>query len=179
MTEKSQNDALVDMSHPTEVFLGLGANLDRPLDQLASALRSLKPVLKPLEVSGWYRSKPIGPKGQPDYYNIACRGWTTLSPEALLTKCQAIESAHHRIRGERWGPRTLDIDILYFGTAHIHTEELRVPHPERLNRVFVVYPLLDLIPSAVSPTGDRLDRSRYDSSDISRLAAEDIPAWDA
>lgn len=167
------------MPQPTEVFLGLGANLDRPLEQLASALKALNEILEGLQVAGWYRSKAIGPAGQPDYYNTVCRGLTHLSPDALLTECQAIEHAHHRVREIRWGPRTLDIDILYFGAQQIDTDTLTVPHPERLNRAFVVYPLVDLIPSAVGPTGDRFDISRYDSDSIIRLAAEDIPAWDA
>ncbi len=167
------------MATHTEVYLGLGANLDQPQAQLSSALRSLKGCLADLRVGGWYRSQALGPAGQPDYINTACRGLTTLTPDALLTKCQAIEDAHHRVREIRWGPRTLDIDLLYYGDQRIERSNLIIPHPEILNRAFVVFPLLDLIPTAVSPTGDRLDASRYDPSTIERLVAEDIPAWDA
>ena len=153
----------------TEVFLALGANLGDPKTQIISAIEMLRKVLTNLRVAALYQSKPIGPADQPDYLNTAVTGWTRLSPEALLDQCQAIEHAHQRERNERWGPRTLDIDILFFGDQQIQNERLTIPHPELFNRAFVVVPLLDLIPSATTPTGDHIDRRRYDLSSLTRI----------
>lgn len=153
----------------TEVFLGLGSNLGQPEANIRSAIAMLTDALADLSVGRWYRSKPLGPSAQPDYVNTVVRATTELDPDALLDLCQAIETAHHRIRGERWGPRTLDIDILYFGEAHIQSPRLTIPHPEILNRAFVVFPLLDLIPRAITPTGDHLDRRRYDRNSLTAI----------
>lgn len=150
----------------TEVFLGLGSNLGQPEANLQSAIAMLAGAVTDLSVAGWYRSKPMGPPDQPDYVNTVVRAMTDLDPGALLDLCQSIEAAHDRIRSERWGPRTLDIDILYFGHLRIESPRLTIPHPEILNRSFVVFPLLDLIPTAITPTGDHLDRRRYDPQSL-------------
>ena len=156
----------------TEVFLGLGSNLEDPQKQLQAAIETLQQHLADLEVAPWYQSKPLGPEGQPDYLNTVVSGTTGLAPDNLLNLCQSIETAQGRVRSERWGARTLDIDILYFGNARIQTPRLQIPHPEILHRAFVVFPLLDLIPSAVTPTGDRLDRRRYDPTSLTRIDSQ-------
>ena len=122
------------------VYLGLGANLNSPKKQLDNAITALKklPDCEFISVSHYYASKPMGPQDQPDYINaVACIN-TTLSPEKLLDLTQAIELEHGRVRkAERWGPRTLDIDMLLFDAQTINTERLIVPHYGLTEREFV------------------------------------------
>lgn len=138
------------------VYLGLGANLNSPKKQLDNAIAALKklPDCEFISVSHHYASKPMGPQDQPDYINaVACIN-TTLSPEKLLDLTQAIELEHGRVRkAERWGPRTLDIDMLLFDAQTINTERLIVPHYGLTEREFVVYPLLELAPKLILPSG--------------------------
>lgn len=138
------------------VYLGLGANLNSPKKQLDNAIVALKklPDCEFISVSHYYASKPMGPQDQPDYINaVACIN-TTLSPEKLLDLTQAIELEHGRVRkAERWGPRTLDIDMLLFDAQTINTERLTVPHYGLTEREFVVYPLLELAPKLILPSG--------------------------
>ncbi|MEC8227004.1 MAG: 2-amino-4-hydroxy-6-hydroxymethyldihydropteridine diphosphokinase, partial [Pseudomonadota bacterium] len=104
-----------------------------------------------------YASKPMGPQDQPDYVNAVACVKTALMPEQLLDLTQAIELEHGRVRKEqRWGPRTLDIDILLFGNDVIDTPRLTVPHYGLTEREFVVYPLLEIAPSLVLPNNQSL-----------------------
>ncbi|WP_105169228.1 2-amino-4-hydroxy-6-hydroxymethyldihydropteridine diphosphokinase [Pseudoalteromonas sp. T1lg23B] len=141
------------------VFIGLGANLNDPTSQLRNALRALETLPKSHLVcsSRLYGSKPMGPQDQPDYINgVACIH-TELTPEALLDALQTIELEQGRVRkDERWGPRTLDLDILLFGNEVIQTPRLTVPHYGLCDREFVVYPLLEIAPELVLPNGMKL-----------------------
>lgn len=154
----------------TEVYLGLGANLDNPRDHVERAMATLAGILDSFRASGVYRSRPVGPVDQPDFVNAVVCGKTALSPDDLLAACQAIEAAHGRTRTVHWGPRTLDLDILYYGDARIMTPRLQIPHPEAMNRGFVMIPLLDLRPNGNTPVGDPIERSRYDGDGLERLA---------
>ena len=142
-------------------YIGLGANLNGPLAQLQSALQHLErsPHIQVTQCSHFYQSKPVGPADQPDYTNAVAKLSTTLSPLSLLHTCQRIENEHGRIRtGTRWGPRTLDLDLLLYqaqGEAKaepaekwlsLNSEELCLPHPELRNRSFVVLPLFEIAP---------------------------------
>lgn len=167
------------MTTRTEVYLGLGSNLADPMQQIRQAIGSLNDCLAELVVAHWYRSEPLGPSGQPHYINTVVRGLTALSPLDLLDCCQAIEHAQHRTRTLRWGPRTLDIDLLFYGSLVIDHPRLTIPHPHWNDRAFVAFPLLDLIPRAITPTGDPIDLTRYDSATLNRIPTEDTPAWDA
>lgn len=142
----------------TEAFIGLGANLGDPVGTLQSAVRALRtlPATTLGAVSAAWRSAPLGPPGQPDYVNAAARISTGLTPHGLLAALQAIEQAHGRERGLRWGARTLDLDLLLFGDDVISTHDLVVPHPELARRNFVVVPLLELAPALVLPDGRAL-----------------------
>lgn len=153
----------------TEVFLGLGSNLNNPIEQICSGLKALRELLDELECASWYRSKPLGPQNQPDFINTVVKGLTQLAPRGLLNECQRIEYEHERIKLHHWGPRTLDIDILYFGELQISSEQLTIPHPEIFLRDFVVIPLLDLIPSGTTPLGDQIDRTRYDRCSLLKI----------
>ena len=138
------------------VYLGLGANLNTPKKQLDDAVVALKnlPNSEFIACSHYYASKPMGPQDQPDYVNaVACIN-TSLQPEQLLDLTQAIELEHGRVRkAERWGARTLDIDILLFGEHILNTERLTVPHYGLTEREFVVYPLQEIAPELILPSG--------------------------
>lgn len=138
------------------VYLGLGANLNTPKKQLDDAVVALKnlPNSEFIACSHYYASKPMGPQDQPDYVNaVACIN-TSLQPEQLLDLTQAIELEHGRVRkAERWGARTLDIDILLFGEQVINTKRLTVPHYGLNEREFVVYPLQEIAPELILPSG--------------------------
>ncbi|HFD81104.1 MAG TPA: 2-amino-4-hydroxy-6-hydroxymethyldihydropteridine diphosphokinase [Gammaproteobacteria bacterium] len=132
----------------TEVtaYIGLGSNLQEPRAQLRSALEALAelPQGRLAAVSSLYRSAPMGPQDQPDYLNAVARIETALEPEPLLDTLQAIERAQGRVRTRRWGPRTLDLDLLLYGERIIDSERLSVPHPGLAERDFVLCPLAEL-----------------------------------
>lgn len=136
-------------------YIGIGSNLEEPLQQVRRALHALEqlPHSRLDGVSRLYRSAPVGPAGQPDYVNAAARVVTELGPEQLLDQLQAIENSHGRVRTIRWGPRTLDLDILLYGSLTLDTPRLHVPHRELANRSFVLYPLADLDADLVLPDG--------------------------
>ncbi len=136
-------------------YIGIGSNLDNPKQQVLSACTHLAqhPALTLKQHSHWYQSKAIGPEGQPDYINGAALLETALSPDALLSVMQEIENAHQRVRTQRWGARTLDLDLLLYDECTIDSEHLTVPHPEIAQRNFVLKPLLDISPQLGLPDG--------------------------
>jgi len=128
-------------------YIGLGSNLEEPLSQLKSALLALGEAekIQLIANSGFYSSPPLGPKDQPDYTNAVAEIKTMLSPDQLLACCQNIENQQGRQRsGERWGARTLDLDILTYGEQIIQQADLVIPHPGISQRGFVLYPLQEL-----------------------------------
>ncbi|WP_289028315.1 2-amino-4-hydroxy-6-hydroxymethyldihydropteridine diphosphokinase [uncultured Paraglaciecola sp.] len=140
----------------TQVYIGLGSNLAEPLQQLQSAISALGtlPDSSLVCVSSFYGSQPMGPQDQPDYVNSVALIETQLLPEVLLDHTQAIENEQGRQRtGERWGPRTLDLDILLYGQQVISTKTLTVPHYGMQQREFVLYPLYEITPDLVLPDG--------------------------
>ena len=135
-------------------YIGLGSNLDNPVDQVKLAIAELEEISQThlLEASHLYISKPVGPASQPDYINAVAKLETALRAEELLRCLQDIEDRHGRRRdGERWGPRTLDLDLLLYGEAVIQTEHLIVPHPQLPRRNFVLYPLAEIEPDLSVP----------------------------
>lgn len=143
----------------TRVYLALGSNLADPLHQIDAALSALDalPDTQRVATSAFYRTPPYGPPDQPDYLNAAVALDTALSAEALLDQTQRIEQEHGRVRkAERWGPRTLDIDIMLFGTASLKSDRLTVPHYDLLNRAFMLVPLLEIAPDLSLPDGRSL-----------------------
>ncbi len=141
-------------------YVGLGSNLDEPLQQVSKALRELTniPDTRLSASSSLYRSDPVGPAGQPDYVNAVAALDTELAPEALLDALQAIEQAHQRVRKIHWGPRTLDLDILLYDNQVIETERLIVPHAWMLERNFVLWPLAEIAPDLLLPDGSALQQ---------------------
>ena len=130
------------------VYIGMGSNLADPADQLRSAIQALAqlPDSRFVGVSPFYQSDSLLP-GQPRYTNAVAAIDTTLAPLALLDALQAIELDQGRERLERWGPRTLDLDILLFGDRLIDEPRLKVPHYQMHLRAFVLYPLAELAPA--------------------------------
>ena len=147
-------------------FLGLGANVGDALETLRAAVYALDDVdgFAVDEVSGVYRTPPWPPPDDPrsvtqePFLNLVVRGFTTLEPTALLEETQLIETAFGRDRARevRWGPRTLDIDLLLVGDRRLDTPELALPHPRIAERAFVLVPLMEVAPAGVLPDGRRL-----------------------
>lgn len=138
------------------VYIGLGSNLARPLEQLRSALAALAALTQTrlLGHSSFYISDPLGPAEQPRYVNAVAALETNLSPLALLDALQAIELEQGRTRkAERWGPRTLDLDILLFGDLQLDEPRLKVPHYHMHARPFVLYPLAEIAADLRLPDG--------------------------
>ncbi|MEG1042691.1 MAG: 2-amino-4-hydroxy-6-hydroxymethyldihydropteridine diphosphokinase [Pseudomonas sp.] len=129
------------------VYIGLGSNLDEPQEQLRSAINALRelPDTRVTGVSAFYSSESLSP-GQPRYTNAVAALDSALAPLDLLDQLQAIEAAQGRERKERWGPRTLDLDILLYGDHTIDIPRLKVPHYHMHARPFVLYPLAELVP---------------------------------
>ena len=132
------------------VYIGLGSNLAEPLRQLQGALQALAqlPHSELAGCSSFYSSDPLGPPDQPRYVNAVAALDTRLEPLQLLDALQAIELDQGRERkDERWGPRTLDLDILAFGQRLLNEPRLQVPHYHMHARPFVLYPLAELAPT--------------------------------
>ncbi|MDH3343466.1 MAG: 2-amino-4-hydroxy-6-hydroxymethyldihydropteridine diphosphokinase [Gammaproteobacteria bacterium] len=133
------------------VYIGLGSNLERPIEQIRTAVSALKklPDTRYIEDSGLYLSKPLlldsaQPEDQLDYYNAVALLETTLEPLALLDCLQAIENNQGRVREHRWAARTLDLDILIYAQLEMDEPRLRLPHAGVCEREFVLYPLQHL-----------------------------------
>jgi 2-amino-4-hydroxy-6-hydroxymethyldihydropteridine diphosphokinase len=158
----------------TAAYIGLGANLGDPPAQLRAALERIaqSPGIALTQVSRFYRSAPLGPAGQPDYCNAVCAVDTSLAAEALLDVLQGIETDAGRVRGERWGPRVLDLDLLWMEGVASNTARLQLPHPQLQLRAFVLVPLAEIAPQLQLPGYGRIgqlaaaiDRSGLDIVD--------------
>lgn len=144
---------------PTLCYIAIGSNLASPLEQVNAAIAALGeiPQSRVIAVSSFYRTPPLGPQDQPDYLNAAVALETTLAPEVLLDNTQRIELQQGRVRkAERWGPRTLDLDIMLFGDSIIETPRLTVPHYDMHRRGFMLWPLFEIAPDLRFPDGTLL-----------------------
>lgn len=136
-----------------EVYLSLGSNLGDRKAQLQEAVRLLQtnPSISNIKMSSIYETAPVGYLDQHAFLNLVIRLETSLSPLELLDICQEIEQALHRERLVRWGPRTVDLDVLLYGQEQLGTERLTIPHPRMYERAFVLVPLQELMPSLILP----------------------------
>ena len=136
-------------------YIALGSNLEQPELQLQRAVDEIDslPSITLAGCSRLYRSDPVGPPGQPDYCNAVVAVDTDLKPIELLDALQKLENEHGRVRSLRWGPRTLDLDILLYGNEVIESERLTIPHYQMHLRNFVLIPLLDIAPELQLPDG--------------------------
>lgn len=132
------------------VVIALGSNLD-PERHLRAGFASLTARLAMTGVSRVFRTPPWGVTNQPDFLNATISADTGLPPLDLLDTLLAIETQQGRVRGERWGPRTLDLDLLLYDDLLLDSERLTLPHPRLHERLFVLVPLCDLMPDAEHP----------------------------
>ncbi|MFI5011736.1 MAG: 2-amino-4-hydroxy-6-hydroxymethyldihydropteridine diphosphokinase [Hyphomicrobiales bacterium] len=147
MPKNKMMDQEID-SLTSDCALGLGGNIGEVRAAIAGALASLAaaPGVEVLKASSLYRTAPWGPIPQPPFLNLAVLVRTTLSPHRLLDLCLSIELEAGRVRAERFGPRTLDIDILTFGDLVLSDERLTLPHPRLMERAFALAPLAEIAP---------------------------------
>ena len=139
-------------SPETICAIALGSNLGDSLNILESALQHLAqtPGIILLKVSSWYQTSPLGP-AQPDYLNGCALLEVTLAPQAVLATLLSIEDQFGRVRQERWGARTLDLDLLLYGDRVLETADLILPHPRMAERAFVLVPLAEIAPDLIDP----------------------------
>lgn len=133
------------------IYLGLGTNLGDQMANLQAAVAGLAQKLVITAVSPIYQTPPWGVTDQPDFLNMCLAAQTDLSPEQLLTFVKTLETELGREPAKRWGPRLIDIDLLFAANQIIETEKLTVPHPRLAERAFVLYPLADISPNFVHP----------------------------
>ncbi len=133
------------------VYLGLGSNLGDRAQNIHEALRRLKTGTQLDRISSLYETEPVGLKDQPWFLNLVCRGETDLSPQALLRLVKTIEREMGRKKGLRFGPRLIDIDILFYDDLVINTAQLAIPHPRVHERGFTLIPLSEIAPDLVHP----------------------------
>ncbi len=158
----------------TPIGLGLGSNLGDPPAMIDRALRSLAAGghVRVDRVSSLYRTKPWGPVAQPDFANACALAATDLAPSALLAEIKAIEAVLGREGGERWGPRAIDIDILFYGEATCDLPDLVIPHASLFERGFVLVPLAEIAPDLVIAGRRMRDAARG-------IGTADVKLWRA
>jgi 2-amino-4-hydroxy-6-hydroxymethyldihydropteridine diphosphokinase len=151
----------------TRAFLALGSNLGEREALLRQAVASMPDLVA---VSPVYETDPVGGPEQGSYLNAVVELDTERSPRDLLALCQALEAEADRVRIERWGPRTLDVDVLLVGDLIVDEPDLQVPHPRMWDRRFVLAPLADLAPDLVSPAQIQAAEGEVHRTDLSLLA---------
>jgi 2-amino-4-hydroxy-6-hydroxymethyldihydropteridine diphosphokinase len=159
----------------TRAILALGSNLGERNETLSEAVADLVdlPEVRLLAVSPIIQTKPVGgPPGQPDFLNMVVSVETSLLPLELLRHCQEVENKHHRVRAVRWGPRTLDVDIITYGQFTSDDPQLTLPHPRAAERAFVLYPW-SLIDPTAELNGERVAALAMRADDF-----EDIVPFD-
>ncbi len=140
--------------HVLDAVIGLGSNQGDGVAMFATAARELSKLAAITGQSALYRSPALGPP-QPDYLNAAVRLRVEAEPTALLAALLRIEAGMGRVRRERWGPRVIDLDLLWIAGRCVAVPGLQVPHPALEERAFALAPLLDVAPDAVAPHGGR------------------------
>lgn len=154
-------------------YIGLGSNLNNPKQQIKDALIALNSTqdVKVVALSSLYQSKPIDNSTQPDYINAVCQVDTHLTALELLKVCQDIEIKQHRVREKKWGARTIDLDIITYGAQVIASKQLVVPHPEMMNRAFVLVPLAEIDPDYKVPVLGPIEIliNQLDTSELKKL----------
>lgn len=159
-------------------FLGLGSNLGDRLGTLRRAVDLLHEHagIEVVRSSRVYETEPVGPP-QPTYLNAVLEIRTDLEPHDLLDSCQAVENALGRVRAERWGPRTIDVDVLTYDERTIDDPDLTIPHPRMHERGFVLLPLRELDADPMLPAGRSLDAVRLSPATILGVRPFAPPLW--
>ena len=157
-------------------YLGLGGNLGDRRRYLADAVQALngESGVRVEEISSVYETKPVGVVDQPDFLNLVLEVATELPVRELLTRCLRIEAALGRVRVERWGPRTIDIDVLWYDGQTLNESDLVLPHPRMLMRAFVLVPLAEIAPTLLfEGVSTELLAARVDQTGLRRVCAFD------
>ncbi len=145
--------ALVKSELKHKVVVGLGSNLNHPKQQILAALEAVSRLseTKLDQVSSYYSSKPQGPQDQPEFVNAVATFFTNNAPEEFLKALQSIEKRQGKDKIRHWGERLIDLDILLFDELQWDSESLKIPHPEMVNRDFVLVPLAEILPDCYIP----------------------------
>lgn len=161
---------------PPIIYLALGANLGDRFANLKAAIAALPPAVRVLAQSPVYETPPWGLTDQPAFLNMVLKGETALAPVELLKRLKLLETGLGRLPAVRWGPRRIDMDILFYDKLILDTPELTIPHPHLHERAFVLVPLADLAPDLVHPllgaTIKQL-RSAVDTTGVKRYEPAD------
>lgn len=141
-----------------KAYLGLGSNIGDRAHQLQQAIRIIDQYqyIDVTSISPIYETEPVGYTDQPQFLNLCIEIETTLNPQELLKRCLETEEALHRVRKIRWGPRTLDVDVLLYGNEIIEEDNLIIPHPRMTERAFVLIPLNDIASKHIEPRSQKL-----------------------
>ncbi|MDM7273700.1 2-amino-4-hydroxy-6-hydroxymethyldihydropteridine diphosphokinase [Sulfurihydrogenibium azorense] len=145
-----------------KVFLGLGSNVGDRLTNLNKAIEILSDKIEILKISKVYETKPVGVENQPDFLNMAVMGQTELDHISLFEFVKNVEKQVGRVYRYRWGPREIDIDILFFNDLIYKSQDLEIPHPRLHERDFVLKPLMDLDPDFIHPVFKKSIRELYE-----------------
>ncbi|BAC24410.1 folK [Wigglesworthia glossinidia endosymbiont of Glossina brevipalpis] len=155
-------------------WISIGSNLKNPKEQANLALKHINkiPFTNILSCSSYYRSKPLGITSQPDFLNAVIKISTKLYPYELLKHIKIIEKKQKRKNNEiKWGPRSLDLDILLFGNKYFYSSDLIIPHYDLYNRCFFLYPLMEISPNLKFPDGSSL------ISKLKKIKCKKLPIW--
>ncbi len=146
------------ITHPTNpVILGLGSNIGDGKANIASAIEAIARLGVRVErVSSYYKTSPVGGPAQENFTNAAALCATSLTPEMLLGKIKTLETTLGRIASSHWGPRLIDIDILFFGGLTVSLPQLTIPHPRFAERLFAMIPAAEAAPDFITPGGEPL-----------------------
>ncbi|WP_028951284.1 2-amino-4-hydroxy-6-hydroxymethyldihydropteridine diphosphokinase [Sulfurihydrogenibium subterraneum] len=145
-----------------KVFLGLGSNVGDRLTNLVKAIEILSDKIQILKISKIYETKPVGVENQPDFLNMAVMGQTDLDHISLFEFVKDVEKQVGRVYRYRWGPREIDIDILFFNDLIYKSQDLEIPHPRLHERDFVLKPLMDLQPDFIHPVFKKSVKELYE-----------------
>lgn len=158
-------------------YLGLGGNIGDPRSMMAAALKLLDadPGVSVDKVSSLYRTPPWGITDQPDFLNAAAAVTTALAPRDLLARCLEAEKKLHRVRDRRWGPRSIDLDVLVYDDLNRDEPGLVLPHPRMMDRAFVLVPLLEIAPD-LAIGGVRID-DRLTELGLEGIERIEGPEW--
>ena len=167
---------MVNIFH--EVYLALGSNMGDRLENLKAALQSLSPAIRPLARSPIYETSPWGFIDQPDFLNQVILAETNLSPQGLLARLKLIEANLGRRPNFRYGPRLIDLDILFYDDLVLQTPDLTIPHPRLAERAFVLAPLADLAPDLRHPVLGKTVRQLLEGADSRGVSRYKPPGQD-
>ncbi len=154
----------------TTIYLALGSNVGDPALYIMKAIDLLGTVVHNIRRAPLYASKAVGFTDQADFLNTAISGKTELSPQALLQAINNVEQQVGRVKRFRWGPREIDIDIIFYGNQLLETDSLIIPHPSFQERDFVLRPLVDLDSKIIDPASHKTLKQLLDSLNASQLS---------